>query len=197
MIFLSKTSEELQLVTSSTAGIDFSITVTDTPTTLGMFEVGDGKINTIGTNPLLINSGAKHTKFFHLISLKNTDPALPNTIQVKKLTGSGSYELTANVTLLPGEIYVYITGEGWVYYAADGTVKTDSSGGGGGGDKNYVFLELIPSNTWIVNHFLNKYCAVSITDPLGKEIVGEVHWTSVNTIIVKFNTPQTGFVYCN
>lgn len=64
-------------------------------------------------------------------------------------------------------------------------------------DKNFVFQQIIPSNTWIVNHMLNKYVAVEITDNTPKKIQGEVHWSSVNTVILKFNSPVAGYCYCN
>jgi len=195
MIFLSKTSEELQLVTSSTANIDFAITVTDTPTSLGMYEVGDGKINTAGISPLLINTGAKHTKFFHLISIKNTDLAIPNTILVQKFTAAGIYEITPSVTLLPGEMYEYISGEGWIYYAADGTVKTSPIVLGG--DKNFVIQQIIAATVWSVPHNLNKRVAVQVTDNSFNEIEAKVHWVDNNSVEITFNNARTGWVYCN
>lgn len=64
-------------------------------------------------------------------------------------------------------------------------------------DKNFVFQQLIPSDTWVVNHMLNKFVAVEITDNAQKKIQGEVYWSSVNTVILKFNSPIAGYCYCN
>lgn len=69
--------------------------------------------------------------------------------------------------------------------------------GSGSGDKNFVFNQTIASDTWIVNHMLNKRVSVSVVNDLGKEIQGEVYWVNNDTVIVKFNSPITGSVYCN
>ncbi len=72
-----------------------------------------------------------------------------------------------------------------------------SGGGGGGGDKNFVFTQVVASDTWVINHNLNKYCSVDIADNSQKLIQAEVHWVNTNTIILKFNLPVAGYCYCN
>lgn len=83
------------------------------------------------------------------------------------------------------------------YSGAFGFHNGNSGGGGGGSDKNFVFTQLVPSATWVVNHFLNKFCSVDVTDTSQKLIQAEVHWINVNTVILKFNSPVAGYCYCN
>ena len=72
-----------------------------------------------------------------------------------------------------------------------------AGGGGGGGDKNFVYTQVAPSTTWVVNHNLAKRVAVNVVDAAGIAIIGEVRWNSDNQVTVLFNQPVTGAVYCN
>jgi len=65
------------------------------------------------------------------------------------------------------------------------------------GDKNFVHNQVVASNSWTVTHNLQKKCAVSVTDSLGNEIVGKVHYDSINQVTIDFNKSITGYVYCN
>lgn len=65
------------------------------------------------------------------------------------------------------------------------------------GDKNFVYEQTVPSHTWSVVHNLNKRCAVQITDNNEVEIIGDIKWNNDNQVTITFNTPKTGFVYCN
>jgi len=64
-------------------------------------------------------------------------------------------------------------------------------------DKNYVFTQTTPSDTWTVNHNLDKRCSVQVVDDTYKEIIADITWVSNNTVTVEFNTATTGYVYCN
>lgn len=72
-----------------------------------------------------------------------------------------------------------------------------TSGGGGGGDKNFVYTQVAPSTTWVVNHNLGKRVAVNTANLSGQEIIGEVVWNSDNQVTILFSIPVAGFVYCN
>lgn len=63
-------------------------------------------------------------------------------------------------------------------------------------DKNYV-ENFTVTDTVVVNHNLNKYCAVSIIDSAGDEVVGQVEYPSTNQVIVRFVAPFSGTVTCN
>lgn len=64
-------------------------------------------------------------------------------------------------------------------------------------DKNYVYTQTTPSDTWTVNHNLDKRCSVQVVDDTYKEIIADITWVSNNTVTVEFNTATTGYVYCN
>lgn len=63
-------------------------------------------------------------------------------------------------------------------------------------DKHYS-ANFTVSNIVAVNHGLGKYPAVSVMDSAGEEVVGEVDYLDVNSLIVKFTYPFSGRVICN
>ena len=64
-------------------------------------------------------------------------------------------------------------------------------------DKNYVFTQTSPSDSWTVNHNLDKRCSVQVIGNDFKEVVADITWINNNTVQVDFNTATTGYVYCN
>lgn len=64
-------------------------------------------------------------------------------------------------------------------------------------DKNFVMQQSVAATTWSVPHNLNKRCAIQVLDNSFNEIIGKVHWVNDNECEVTFNTPKTGYVYCN
>lgn len=65
------------------------------------------------------------------------------------------------------------------------------------GDKNYIHIQNVSSNSWVVNHNLNKRCNVQILNNSYEEIIGDIKWIDNNTVNIYFNTNIIGFVYCN
>lgn len=51
--------------------------------------------------------------------------------------------------------------------------------------------------TWVINHNLNKYPSVVVKQTDGTAIIGEVNYTSMNTLEVYFNTAVKGTAYLN
>ncbi len=64
-------------------------------------------------------------------------------------------------------------------------------------DNNFVHNQAVASDTWNVPHNLGKKCSVQVVDTTGNEIIGDIQWVDNNNVVVRFNTPITGFVYCN
>lgn len=64
-------------------------------------------------------------------------------------------------------------------------------------DKNYVYTQLNPSDTWSVNHGLNKYPSVSVVDSGGNVVYGDISYTSENEIEIRFNASFSGKAYFN
>ncbi len=64
------------------------------------------------------------------------------------------------------------------------------------GDKNFTETVSL-SNTWTVNHNLNKYPAVSVLDTAGTEIYGQIDYVSLTQVVITFVLPVAGTVTCN
>ena len=53
-------------------------------------------------------------------------------------------------------------------------------------DKNYLHIQSVASNEWIINHNLNKYPSVSVIDSAENEVIGEVEYIDTNNLKLKF-----------
>ena len=53
-------------------------------------------------------------------------------------------------------------------------------------DANFVFEQTEASAEWVIVHNLNKYPAVSIIDSAGDEVVGNIHYDSLNQVTITF-----------
>ena len=68
---------------------------------------------------------------------------------------------------------------------------------GGASDAHYVHAQNENSETWTVEHNLNKYPSVSVVDSSNEEVIGEVQHTNANSLIVKFSAPFSGKAFVN
>ena len=66
-----------------------------------------------------------------------------------------------------------------------------------GGDKTYIHKQVIASNTWEITHNLYKYPSVSVVDTGGNVVIGDVEYTSLNTLAITFTAPFSGTAYLN
>lgn len=66
-----------------------------------------------------------------------------------------------------------------------------------GGDKTYIHKQVIASNTWEITHNLYKYPSVSVVDTGGNVVIGDVEYTSLNTLVITFTAPFSGTAYLN
>ena len=67
----------------------------------------------------------------------------------------------------------------------------------GASDKHFTFTQSAPLDTWVINHNLNKYPSVSVTNFNDVVIVGEVEYTALNTATVTFTSPVAGKAFLN
>ena len=65
------------------------------------------------------------------------------------------------------------------------------------GDKTYVYTQATSSDTWTIQHNLNKYPAVAIVDSGGSIVIGEVVYIDNNNIQITFSSAFSGKAYCN
>jgi hypothetical protein len=64
-------------------------------------------------------------------------------------------------------------------------------------DKHFVHTQNSSSNSWSITHGLNKYPSVSIIDSGNNIVVGDIEYTSLNTITIRFNASFSGKAYLN
>lgn len=70
----------------------------------------------------------------------------------------------------------------WVQYMADDTLQ----------DKYYRHTQNIPSQLWNIQHNLNKYPSVSVTDTSGSFVEGDVTYVDTNNLTLTFNQAFAG-----
>ncbi|WP_368346640.1 hypothetical protein [Peptostreptococcus anaerobius] len=64
-------------------------------------------------------------------------------------------------------------------------------------DKNYIHDQIQASTSWIVQHNLNKYPAVSVVDTGKNEIVGDIKHIDKNSLIINFSHAFSGMAFLN
>ena len=123
MILLKATTETLEITTSSVADIDYSISYADITATTFLPSTSEGKITTATTTTALTAPAASTQRQIKLISITNRHASTTNTILVKKDISGIEYYLTPVATLLAGETMQYVDGQGWIFYASNGSIK--------------------------------------------------------------------------
>ena len=67
----------------------------------------------------------------------------------------------------------------------------------GVGDKNFVFTQAVASNTWVIQHNLNKFPSVTSVNVNNIEMFGEVVFADVNNLTINFTSASSGKAYIN
>ena len=60
---------------------------------------------------------------------------------------------------------------------------------------NFIFEQAIASDTWVINHNLNKKPVVNLVDSSGRGFEAYREYPSNNQVIVRLNAPTTGYAY--
>jgi hypothetical protein len=68
---------------------------------------------------------------------------------------------------------------------------------GGGGDAHFVYEQNMPSATWEVTHNLGKKPSVVVVDTTENTVVGDIQYTSLNTLTITFVDSFSGKAYLN
>lgn len=114
MIFLSNTTETLELTTSSTADIDYQVNFVDVvPTTSATPDTSEGKITTATTTTIVAAPASSTTRQIKSISIRNKHASTANTVSVKKDISGTEYIITTDAILQAGEVLTYEDGVGW------------------------------------------------------------------------------------
>ena len=64
-------------------------------------------------------------------------------------------------------------------------------------DKNYVYEQLNPTNSWTINHGLNKRPSITIIDLNDNVVYGDIQYINDNQVTLIFSKPFTGKVIFN
>lgn len=64
-------------------------------------------------------------------------------------------------------------------------------------DKKYTHNQLVTSDLWIINHNLGKHPSVTVIDSGGSNCIGEVSYTSENSLQISFSASFQGVAYLN
>jgi len=66
-----------------------------------------------------------------------------------------------------------------------------------GQDKTFIYEQLSASATWNIQHNLNKFPSVSVVDSAGSAVIGEISYENINSLILLFTAPFSGYAYLN
>jgi hypothetical protein len=76
------------------------------------------------------------------------------------------------------------------------SIPMDQQSGGGTGGGNFTFTQTTPALTWTIPNTLDRYVSVSVYDTEGEEMVRDVTFDGMDTIIVTLVVPSAGTAYC-
>jgi hypothetical protein len=130
MILLKATTETLQITTSTTGALDFSVSYADITTLSFAPSTLEGKIVTATTTTITAAPGATTERQIKLITISNKDASLSNNVVIQKNISATTYNLTPTITLLAGEMLQYMDGVGWNYYSTTGALKGNQTAAG-------------------------------------------------------------------
>jgi hypothetical protein len=66
-----------------------------------------------------------------------------------------------------------------------------------GNDANYIHNQIGASSLWVITHNLGKYPSVTVVDSGGSVVVGDVTYTSLNSLTISFSSPFGGKAFLN
>ena len=63
--------------------------------------------------------------------------------------------------------------------------------------QHYLHEQTVAASSWEVTHGMGKYPSVAVVDSTGEEVEGEVQYTGLNTLTIKFSAPFAGRAFFN
>ena len=122
-IILKSTSEQLEVLTSSTADIDYQINWADIVLASGATPgSSEGKITTAGTTTIVAAPAASTYRLVKSVTLKNIHASTTNSLTIKKDISATEYQLTGVTDLQAGESLMYNDAIGWRKFTAGGVM---------------------------------------------------------------------------
>lgn len=106
-----------------------------------------------------------------------------DTLERTEIIASSNSNLIVNLPI--GEKLVFVT--------LPSVLLNDVSGS----DKNYVHNQSAAAATWIVDHNLNKFPAITIVDSAGSKVYGDIVYITTNRAELRFSAAFSGKAYFN
>lgn len=60
---------------------------------------------------------------------------------------------------------------------------------------NYIHEQAVSSDSWYIEHNLNRYPSVTVVDSADTQYEGSVTYINQNELLIEFNSPFTGKAY--
>jgi len=64
-------------------------------------------------------------------------------------------------------------------------------------DANFVHTQGVPAVQWVIDHNLNKKCAVTVVDSADEIVIGQVTYNTVNRVTLDFSGSFSGKAFFN
>jgi hypothetical protein len=64
-------------------------------------------------------------------------------------------------------------------------------------DKDFVFTQINPSTSWVIQHNLGKFPSITVVDTADTVVVGDYNYTDINNVILTFSAGFAGKAYLN
>jgi hypothetical protein len=68
---------------------------------------------------------------------------------------------------------------------------------GTGGDSYYEYTQIMPDDTWVITHTLNKKPSVTVVNSAGEVVIGSIQYQSDSQVTVFFGGAFSGKAYLN
>lgn len=129
------------------------------------------------------------SKYYHNIDLTKNE--LINA-RLQPVTTTQRTNLGASLSTADEGILVFdITDNN--LYAWDGTTWVSAVSA----PETFVHDQTIPSATWTITHDLNKFPSVTVVDSSNSEVIGQIAYSSFNTLTITFSGAFSGKAYLN
>lgn len=75
--------------------------------------------------------------------------------------------------------------------------KSASDYDAGWASQNFTYEQMTASAEWTVAHNLGRFPGVTVVDSSGNKVIGDVQYTSANSLVIRFSAPFSGTAYLN
>jgi hypothetical protein len=90
---------------------------------------------------------------------------------------------------------LYVGATGYVPLIANAVNIKGQDGSAGATGTSYTHTQGVVASTWNVTHNLGYFPAVTIVDSADTQVVGDIQYTSPDTLIITFSTAFSGKAY--